>query len=56
MVKLPYVIDNREHTLAGVLDGLLRSAAVRALDVATAYFNVGGFSLLREGRAGRPRR
>ena len=48
-LHLPYVIDNRAHTLADVLDGLLRSDPVHALDVATAYFNVGGFDLIREG-------
>jgi superfamily II DNA or RNA helicase len=48
-MNLPYVIDNRAHTLADVLDDLLHGDAVHALDVATAYFNVGGFDLLREG-------
>ncbi|MEA3309750.1 MAG: helicase-related protein [Chloroflexota bacterium] len=47
-MHLPYVIDNRAHQLADVLDRLLRSDAVHALDVATAYFNVGAFDLLRE--------
>ncbi len=46
---LPYVIDNRVHRLTDVLNDLLHSDAVRALDVATAYFNVGGFDLLRDG-------
>jgi SNF2 family DNA or RNA helicase len=47
-MNLPYVIDNRAHNLADVLNALLRTDAVHALDVATAYFNVGGFDLLRE--------
>jgi superfamily II DNA or RNA helicase len=47
-LQLPYVIDNRAHKLANILDELLHSDAVHALDVATAYFNVGGFDLLRE--------
>ena len=34
-MNLPYVIDNRTHTLADVLNDLLRSDAVHALDVAT---------------------
>jgi hypothetical protein len=46
---LPYVIDNRAHTLADILDDLLRGDTVHAMDVATAYFNVGAFDLLREG-------
>jgi len=49
MVKLPYVIDNRTHKLANVLNDLLHDDQVRALDVATAYFNVGGFELLHTG-------
>ena len=48
-MRLPYVIDNRAHNPADVLNDLLRSETVQALDVATAYFNVGGFDLLRSG-------
>ncbi|MEA3376606.1 MAG: helicase-related protein [Chloroflexota bacterium] len=48
-MNLPYVIDNRADRLADVLNDLLDGDAVHALDVATAYFNVGGFDLLREG-------
>ena len=48
-MPLPYVIDNRTHNLADILNDLLRSDAVHALDIATAYFNVGGFDLVREG-------
>jgi len=65
MPSLPYVIDNREHRLADVLDALLRGDAVHALDIATAYFNIGAFQLLqtrlpqpaagaRAGRQGEP--
>jgi len=50
-LKLPYVIDNGEHTLAGVLNDLLAGDPVRALDIATAYFNVGAFELLADGLA-----
>ena len=48
-MNLPYVIDNRQHTLADVLNHLLRHDDVHALDVATAYFNIGGYDLLQEG-------
>jgi phosphatidylserine/phosphatidylglycerophosphate/cardiolipin synthase-like enzyme len=48
-MRLPYVIDNHDHTLADVLNDLLRSDAVHALDVATAYINVGGFDLVQDG-------
>ncbi len=45
---LPYVIDNQTHILADVLNDLLADERIHALDVATAYFNVGGFALLRD--------
>ena len=47
-MHLPYVIDNQIHKLADVLNGLLADERTHALDVATAYFNVGGFALLHE--------
>ncbi len=39
-MPLPYVIDNRAHKLADILNDLLRSDAVHALDIATAYFTI----------------
>jgi superfamily II DNA or RNA helicase len=51
-VRLPYVIDNQEHRLADILNGLLAEHGERSLDVATAYFTVGGFELLREKMLG----
>lgn len=48
-VPLPYVIDNQSHRLADVLGGILTEHAGRSLDVASAYFTVGGFGLLRQG-------
>jgi hypothetical protein len=48
-MQLPYVIDNRAHRLADVLNDLLRSDAVHTLDVATAYVNVGAFDLVQDG-------
>ncbi len=41
-MNLPYVIDNRAHTLADVLNDLLRSDDVHALDV-------GAFDLAQNG-------
>jgi hypothetical protein len=40
-MRLPYVIDNRAHKLADVLNDLLQGDAVHALDVATATFDIG---------------
>lgn len=48
-MKLPYVIDNQTHTLAAVLGEILAQHGGRALDVASAYFNVGAFRALRPG-------
>jgi len=46
-LDLPYVIDNQRHQLGELLRRVLASHQERALDVATAYFTVGGFGLLR---------
>lgn len=50
-MKLPFVIDNQTHILADILKGLLTAHKGRSLDVATAYFAVGGFRLVQEGLA-----
>jgi hypothetical protein len=51
-MKIPYVIENQHHRMADILNGLLAEHRGRSLDVATAYFTVSGFRLLREGLAG----
>lgn len=48
-MRIPYVIDNQTHILADILKTLLSEHRGRSLDVATAYFTIGGFSLLRDG-------
>ena len=48
-MRLPYVIDNQTSRLADVIASLLAEHRGRSLDVATAYFTVGGFGLIREG-------
>jgi len=48
-MRIPYVIDNQEHRLADVLNAILNQHGGRSLDVATAYFTVGGFGLVRAG-------
>src|SRR5689334_7650373 len=45
---MPFVIDNQRHRMADVLNELLAEHAGHSLDVATAYFNVGGWELLAE--------
>lgn len=51
-MKIPYVIDNQNHQLGEILAGLLAKHQGRSLDVATAYFTVGGYSLLKAGLSG----
>ena len=46
-MHIPYVIDNIEYQLGGVLDGLLRSGFVTEMDIATAYFSIRGYQQLR---------
>ncbi len=46
---IPYVIDNQRNQLSDILNGILTEHVGRSLDIATAYFTVGGFSLLRQG-------
>ena len=47
MDRIPYVIDNIHVTLAGVLNDLLAGQHEPQVDIATAYFSVRGFELLR---------
>jgi phosphatidylserine/phosphatidylglycerophosphate/cardiolipin synthase-like enzyme len=51
-MNIPFVIDNQQHRMVEVLNRLLGEHRGRSLDVATAYFNVGGWQLLREGLNG----
>jgi hypothetical protein len=48
-MSIPFVIDNQQHKMADVLGDLLAVHQGHSLDVATAYFNVGGWQLLHEG-------
>ena len=48
---IPYVIDNQTHRMADVLRSIAEHRG-RSLDVPTAYFNVQGFRLLRDGLLG----
>ena len=50
-MRIPFVIDNREHRLADILNELLARFEHRSLDIATAYFTVSGFRLLKDGLA-----
>jgi hypothetical protein len=47
-MRIPYVIDNHRHKLADVLNQVLETHRDLAMDVATAFFNIRGYGLLRE--------
>lgn len=48
-MRVPYVIDNQATRLADVLSSLLHEHHGKSLDIATAYFTVGGFGLIQQG-------
>ena len=48
MKRIPYVIDNDQHRMADVLNQVLGDHQELAMDIATAYFNVRGYGLLRD--------
>jgi superfamily II DNA or RNA helicase len=49
MNSIPFVIDNQQFRMSEVLNTLLTQYKGQSLDIATAYFNVGGWQLLAEG-------
>jgi len=51
-MKIPYVIDNQNHKLADILNAILAKHKDQSMDVVTAYFNVRGYRLLKDGLAG----
>ena len=46
-MRIPYVIDNISNQLAEVLNYLLQRQAGQDIDIATAYFSIRGYQLLR---------
>jgi len=51
-VRIPFVIDNREHRLVDILNDLLARFEHRSLDIATAYFTLSGYRLIKAGLEG----
>jgi hypothetical protein len=45
--RIPYVIDNIADLLADVLNDLLQREHGQKVDIATAYFSIPGFELIR---------
>ena len=52
ITNIPFVIDNQQQRMRDVLNSLLVRHQGHALDIATAYFNVGGWQLLQDGMNG----
>jgi hypothetical protein len=48
-MTIPFVLDNQQHRLADALNELLFQTAGKPLDIATAYFAISGYRLVREG-------
>jgi hypothetical protein len=47
-MTIRFVIDNQEHHLRDALSGLLAQSAGKPLDVATAYFAISGYRLVKD--------
>ncbi len=45
----PFVLDNLRNRLADTLNQLLESCAGKPLDIATAYFSISGYRILKDG-------
>jgi hypothetical protein len=51
-MMIPYVIDNQRYKLADILNAVLEKHQGQSMDVVTAYFNIQGYNLLKEGLSG----
>ena len=48
-MQIPFVIENDQHRLGDVLNSLLAESSGKPLDIATAYFSVSGYRLVKDG-------
>jgi hypothetical protein len=48
-VKIPYFIDNQKYKISDILNAILENHQGQSMDVVTAYFNIQGYNLLKEG-------
>ncbi|OGW51144.1 MAG: hypothetical protein A2Z50_07855 [Nitrospirae bacterium RBG_19FT_COMBO_42_15] len=46
-MRIPYVIDNQNYKLSDILNAILADHSGQSMDVATAYFNIQGYKLLK---------
>ena len=48
-MSIPFVIDNQQHRMADALNELLAQCVGKPLDIASAYFAISGYRLVKEG-------
>src|SRR5262245_21897126 len=48
-MPIPFVIDNQQHRMADALKELLDQSAGKPVDIATAYFAISGYRLVKDG-------
>jgi superfamily II DNA or RNA helicase len=48
-MPIPFVIDNQQHCLKDALNELLAQSAGKPFDIATAYFAISGYRLVKQG-------
>jgi hypothetical protein len=47
-MSIPFVLDNQQHRLTDALNELLAQTAGKPLDIATAYFAISGYRLVKD--------
>src|SRR5712691_6516211 len=48
-MPIPFVIDNQQHRMGDALNELLAQSVGKPLDIATAYFAISGYRLVKRG-------
>ena len=48
-MSVPFVIDNITHRLSDTLNDLVDQSVGKPFDVATAYFSISGYKILKDG-------
>jgi superfamily II DNA or RNA helicase len=48
-MSAPFVIDNIRHRLSDTLNSLLEQSEGKPLDIATAYFSISGYRMVKDG-------
>ena len=48
-MPIPFVIDNQQHHMSDALNELLSQTEGKPLDIASAYFAISGYRLVKDG-------